>query len=125
MPDLSPRARHGAAPAAAADLHPAPGLHLPADLGADLSQPAMPAGRRTIPHVLINIKDGDMIGFLIFAIIVIIMAVVIDYVIGLLLSMLPGLPAQIHTLVRIVIVLIALLAILQRGLPLIGYGSLL
>jgi hypothetical protein len=51
--------------------------------------------------------------------------VVLIYVLDLLLGMLPGAPVNLRTIVRIVIVLIALLVILERALPLLGQPRLL
>lgn len=66
-----------------------------------------------------------MLGFLIFALIVILAAMVVIYCCDLLLGMLRNIPPQVPTIVRIIIILIALVAILQRGLPLVGSPSLL
>lgn len=66
-----------------------------------------------------------MISFLIFALIVILVACVVIYVCDLLIGMLPGVPSQLGMIIRIVVILVALLAILQRGLPMIGEGRLL
>lgn len=65
-----------------------------------------------------------MIGFLIFTLIVILAAVILIYCADLLLAHWSGVPALVPTLVRVIIILVALLVILQRGLPLVGGPSL-
>ncbi len=61
-----------------------------------------------------------MIAFLIYALIVCLVAFVIIYICDLLVSMLPSPPAAIGGIIRIIVILVALLLILQKGLPLIG-----
>jgi hypothetical protein len=66
-----------------------------------------------------------MLSFLVFALIVILIAAVLIYITDLLLGMWPGHPPNIQTIIRIIIVLIALISILQRALPLLGSPGLL
>lgn len=65
-----------------------------------------------------------MISFLIFALVVVLVALVVIYICDLLIGMLPNAPAQMKLLVRAIIVLIALLVILERALPLLGHRGL-
>jgi len=66
-----------------------------------------------------------MISFLVFALLVVLACIIIIYVAELLIGLLPGPPAHIATIVRAVIILIALLVILERALPLLGQPRLL
>lgn len=66
-----------------------------------------------------------MIAFLIFCLIVLVVVVVLIYVFDLLIGLLPGAPAHLSTIFRIIIVLIGLLLILDRALPLLGSSRLL
>ncbi len=62
-----------------------------------------------------------MISFLIFALIVLVVAYILIRVIALV----PGLEPPIVQIANLIIGLVALLAILERGLPLLGMGRLL
>jgi hypothetical protein len=61
-----------------------------------------------------------MIALLIFALLVVLVCVVLIYVFELLIGLLPGAPAHLRTIVRVIIVLIGLLLIIDRALPLLG-----
>jgi hypothetical protein len=63
-----------------------------------------------------------LVGFLIFVALVVLICVVVYWALSVLLSQISGMPPQIITILQVVIVLVALLVILQRGWPLIsGY----
>lgn len=66
-----------------------------------------------------------MIALLIYVLLVLLVAVVLIYVVDLLIGMLPGGPPHLQTILRIVIVLIALLMIIDRALPLMGEPGLI
>lgn len=59
---------------------------------------------------------SGLIAFLIAALVIIIIAYVLIYV----LDLIPGVPAPAVQIIKLLIGVIALLAILQRGLPLLG-----
>lgn len=60
-----------------------------------------------------------LISFLIFALLVCLVAVVVIWVAQTVIAML-GAPANISTIVRLIVILIALLVIMNRALPFIG-----
>lgn len=63
-----------------------------------------------------------LVGFLIFVAVVVLICVVAYWALSKLLSQVSGMPPQVITILQVVIVLIALLVIIQRGWPLIsGY----
>jgi hypothetical protein len=63
-----------------------------------------------------------LVAFLIFVALVVIICVVCYWALSVLLSQITGMPPQIITVLQVVIVLVALLVIIQRGWPLIsGY----
>ncbi len=62
-----------------------------------------------------------LIGFLVFALILLVVAWVIIYII----DMIPGIPAPAPMIIKLIIGIICLVALLDRGLPLLGMGSVL
>ena len=63
-----------------------------------------------------------LVGFLIFVALVVLICVVVYWALSVLLSQVPGMPPSVIVILQVVIVLIALLVIIQRGWPLIsGY----
>ncbi len=60
-----------------------------------------------------------LVGFLVFALILLVVAWVIIYIIDLI----PGIPAPAPVIIKLIIGVICLIALLDRGLPLLGVSG--